>query len=348
MRHFIGCKSGDLGTSAPEIARLMNHDIFKHHGLPDSIVSDRGPQFVSEFWKAYCARLGIKVKLSTAYHPQTDGQSENTNQWLEQYLRGVVNYHQDDWLEHLPMAQFALNNQDSATTGMSPFFLNYGYNPRMSFFPYAKEGPTTNAERIQRAQAKSIAEEMKDLLAIVRNNMEKAQEAMAKYANRKRSGEEFQVGDKVWLDARNLKRARPSHKLDHKREGPFDIVAKRGHSFELALPQHMSLLHPVFAPELLTKHPNNPMDGQALPEPGPIILEEEEQAPEWEVEEIVDARRRSRKLQYRAKWKGWDEDNNWYDASGFAASKELVKAFHEKYPLKPKPRNLRSLGTGDE
>lgn len=93
------------------------------HGLPDSIVSDRGTQFTSEFWKWLCKLLQIDHHLSTAYHPQTDGQTERMNARVEQYLRAYVNYAQNDWIRYLPSAEFALNDHDSQVTGVSPFMV---------------------------------------------------------------------------------------------------------------------------------------------------------------------------------------------------------------------------------
>ena len=114
-------------------ARLFVDHVYRWVGLPESIVSDRGPQFVSGFWKEFCRILGIERKLSTAYHPQTDGQSEITNQYMAQRLRPFVNYHQDDWSDYLAMVDFAFAALPQETTGASPFFVERGYKPRVSF-----------------------------------------------------------------------------------------------------------------------------------------------------------------------------------------------------------------------
>ena len=101
----------------------------RYRGLPRSIVTDRGSTFTSRFWKAICKVWGTKLRFSTAFHPQTDGQTEKFNAVMEQYLRSYINYLQDDWAEHMPLAEFAANNQASETTGVSPFFANYSYDP---------------------------------------------------------------------------------------------------------------------------------------------------------------------------------------------------------------------------
>src|SRR5450755_3347348 len=112
--------------------------VWKFHGLPENIISDRGSLFKSEFWKRLCKRLGIDSLLSTAFHPETDGQTEIVNAILETVFRYYVNYHQDDWSEWLPLAEFALNNQKSESTKMLPFFANSASHPRMRFEPLFK------------------------------------------------------------------------------------------------------------------------------------------------------------------------------------------------------------------
>src|SRR5258708_28306418 len=102
--------------------------MFLRYGLPSKIISDRDPCFASKFTCELCKILGITQNISTAYHPRTDGQSERSNQWLEQYLRSYVNKCQDNWAHYLPIAEFMHNNWHSETTQESPFYLLMGYN----------------------------------------------------------------------------------------------------------------------------------------------------------------------------------------------------------------------------
>lgn len=125
--HEIPC---DTTIDAESLAKLFVANVWKLHGLPDTIVSDRGALFVSKFWAALCKRLKIQSLLSTAYHPETHGQTERTNAVMEQYLRCFVNYAQDDWPEWTPMSEFAGNNVVSSTARVSPFLANYGFHPR--------------------------------------------------------------------------------------------------------------------------------------------------------------------------------------------------------------------------
>ena len=115
------------------LVRLFRDNRWKLHGLPESMISDRGPQFAAGLTKELNKMLGIETKLSTAYHPQTNSQTERTNQKLEQYLRMYINYRQNNWAEWLVTAEFAFNNKVHTVTKMSPFQVNYGREPRMGF-----------------------------------------------------------------------------------------------------------------------------------------------------------------------------------------------------------------------
>jgi len=122
-------------TLARGLATLSRYHVWKLHGLPETALSDRGPQFAAEFIKELNEILEIKTKLSTAYHPQTDGQTEQVNQEIEQYLRMFVSHRQNDWPEWIAYAEFTYNNKIYTATHISPFFANYGMNPRMGVEP---------------------------------------------------------------------------------------------------------------------------------------------------------------------------------------------------------------------
>jgi len=130
MAHFIATTEK---TSAEGLAKLFRDHVWKLHGLPESIISDRGVQFVVEMMKELNNLLGIQIKLSTAYHPQTDGQTERINQELEQYLRVFIDHRQEQWLDWLGMVEFAYNNKIHAATKTLPFKANYGQDLRMGF-----------------------------------------------------------------------------------------------------------------------------------------------------------------------------------------------------------------------
>ena len=133
------------------------------HGLPDDIISDLGPQFASKFSSCLFELLGTKINLSSAFHPQSDGQTEQVNQVLEQYLCCSVNYQQDDWVDLLPLAEFAYNNTVHAATKKTPFFANYGYHPRFNIKPPVSTEVPAAEDQLVKLQAinDSLAVEMK-------------------------------------------------------------------------------------------------------------------------------------------------------------------------------------------
>ena len=339
IRHFIACLADDEGTSAEETARMLLHYVWKLHGLPNTAVSDRGPQFVSEVWTHLCRLLKIQPRLSTAFYPETDGQTENANKDMKRYLRSFVNYLQDDWVEWLPMAEFAANNTESFTTNTSPFFANAGFHPKISYDFELHLPPTAEntREQIQRNKAETIAAKMKEVQEFLQNEMQLAQERMEEQANRDRvPAPRYEIGDKVWLSTANIRTQRPSKKLDHKQIGPYEVIQKVGPtSYKLRLPENIKI-HPVFHSTLLKMHTNDPLPGQQVLPPPPVEIEGEQ---EWEVEEILDSRWYYGRLQYKAKWAGYEAgDNTWYNADSFENSPELVTTYHEKYPDRPKPR----------
>jgi len=127
MAHFIGLNGN---ATAKDVADTFIGEIWKLHSLLTEIISDIEAKFLGEFWESLCKSLDIKRKMSTAYHPQTDGQTERTNQALEGYLRNFVNYDQNDWYQLLPLAEHAYNNFTTNADGMSPFYANYGFHPQ--------------------------------------------------------------------------------------------------------------------------------------------------------------------------------------------------------------------------
>ena len=174
MTHFVATTEG---TTAEGLARLFWNNVWKLHGLPESIVLDRGPQFAAELTKKLNRMLGIRTKLSIAFHPQTDGQTERMNQELEQYLRFFVEHRQKDWPEWLAVAEFVINNKVHMATKVSPFMANYGKELRM-------EGDIRRKEKVE--SATEFVERMKKVHEKAEAALKKTQEEMKRYADRNR------------------------------------------------------------------------------------------------------------------------------------------------------------------
>ena len=326
MAHFI--PAPHLLT-AEETAGVFIHEIVRLHGLPREIISDRGTQFVSRFWKRFLEILGIKQCLSSAYHPQSDGQSERANQVLQQYLRCFVSYHQDNWISLLSLAEFSFNNTLNASTGLTPFFANSGIHPRFEYLSPTDEIVPSVEDHLRTIHL--TQEELKTTLS----NAQKDQEH---FANRHRKENPTLVpGDMVWLDARNITSSRPSQKLDFKRLGPFQVTRMINPvAFELKLPPWMKI-HPVFHVSLLEKTKINQWSSRVRPKPPPILVEDHE---EYLVQEVLDSRLNRNRLQYLIDWEGYPPSERcWVNATDVHAPAK-VKQFHQRYPLKPHPGDL--------
>ncbi len=184
-------------TTAKDMAVMYIDRIYRNHGAPESIVSDRGSQFVSAFWNEFCRILGITLKLSTANHPQTDGQTEIMNQYIDQRLRPYVNYYQDNWAELLSMIDYAQLTLPHDSIGMSPFQLLYGYEPRTSYDWKRTTPPTSVQEKLSHSLAQEFAKRMHGGWEQAKKIMAKAQAKKEQDVNPHRRDVDFDVGDKV-------------------------------------------------------------------------------------------------------------------------------------------------------
>ena len=194
------------GTLVEGLARLFRDNVWRLYGLPESVVSDRGLQFTAELMKELNKMLGIETRLSTAFHPQMDGQIEQMNQELEQYLRFFVDHQQKDWLEWLALAEFAVNNKVHAATKVLLFMANYRRELRMG-------GNIRKKEKVE--SVTEFVERMKKVHKKAEAALKKAQEDMKRQADRKRKEtENWKKGDKVVLSMKDLVfKKRPARKL---------------------------------------------------------------------------------------------------------------------------------------
>jgi len=194
MAHFI---SLNKNATAKDVADTFLREVWKLDGLPTEIISDMDAKFSGEFWESLCKSLSTRRKMSTAYHPQTDGQMERTNQTLEGYLRNFVNYDQNDWYQLLPLAEHAYNYSTTNAHGMSPFYANYGFHPQTEWM---KE------REAQNPGAGLYAHWMQVTHQHARKALEQTREEMSKYYDRKaRQQPDIKVGDLVMLNAKNIR-----------------------------------------------------------------------------------------------------------------------------------------------
>ncbi|HUJ80479.1 MAG TPA: hypothetical protein VLW83_01275, partial [Candidatus Acidoferrales bacterium] len=338
MTHFIPCSKS---TSAPEFAQMFVSHIVRLHGLPDSIVSDRGSIFTSNFWSTLTSILKIDPRKSTAFHPQTDGQTERMNQTLEAYLCIFYNYDQNDWFELLPLAEFAYNNAVQESTKMSPFFANYGFHPRF----LAESRPTSSSSSHATPAAEEFASYLHDIHERLVQNVKHAQDLQAKYYNAKHKPVVLEPGDLVWLNSSNISTTRPSKKLDWKRLGPFKVVKRIGlQAYKLDLPVSMRHIHDTFHISLLDPVKSTAIPPHGLPAAPPAAYVKDDHE-YFEVEDVLDSRRIRNRLEYLIKWKGYPDSDNSWEPSSHISARGLVKEFHRRHPTKPAPSSRHRIHT---
>lgn len=326
----------DSELSAEGWARLFIQHVYRRTGLPRKIISDRGPQFVSKFIEALYRLLGIQGNPSTAYHPQTDGQTERVNQEVEQYLRLFVNHRQSDWAEWIPIAEFSYNNRVHSSTGYSPFFLNYGFHPSAG---------TGHRVEVRNESAQQFVDRLTKAREDADAALKFSQSQMKLYYDRKRTASRpYKAGDLVWLEGTNIKTDRPAKKLEDRRYGPFKILKQIGASaFKLHIPRKWRGIHPVVNEALLTPYtPPAYPDQRATRPPVPDVLEPTE---DWVVEEVVDCREEKKPgtYSYLVHWKDHPRsERQWVPRSELLqTAPAAISNYHRRFPTNPRPPFLK-------
>ncbi|KAJ1037221.1 hypothetical protein NDA10_005943 [Ustilago hordei] len=285
-------------VTAKQTAVLLYGHMVRLFGYPDHMVSDRGRQFISGAWKAFAEQMGVKHSLSTAYHPQTDGQTERVNQVIEQYLRMYCNYEQNDWANLLVTAAFVYNNTVHNSIGVSPFFACYGWNPKAhpdipqrlgvndpGRFEYLMDG---------KERCKYLQEQIRE-----------AQRRSVNQYNRKHKDIEFKVGDMVYINRQNWKTRRPTPKLDTRFAGPYPVQERVGsRAYRITLPANLRV-HDVFHVSMLEPARTSSLP-QCAEQPTMPPLPDEDL--DFEVEALIDKRSHNGTTEYKVLWRGYSEE----------------------------------------
>jgi hypothetical protein len=325
MVHYIPARADWNGT---ELAQAWIREVIRLHGVPERIISDRGPLMNATHWETFNYYLNSRRVLTSAYHPETDGQTERQNQTLEQYLRIYCTLEQDDWALWISIAEFAYNDSIHATTGITPFRANHGTDPRSANWPTMALGEGESP------MAEDLASKVLSLQAECKRKIIAANAYQKEYADKKRLPVPFKVGDKVLVSNRHIRSKRPKKKLDWKYVGPGTILAQIGPtSFRVDVPG-LDNVHPVFHASLLEPfvqqgsipHPDTPIT-DTLRSYGDDV---------YEVEELRDRRRNdNNQWEYLVKWKGYgEEENSWEAGSNISAN--TLKTFWKKNNILPK------------
>ena len=277
MVHLVPCRKN---ITAVATAQLLWQHIVRLHGVPRCIYSDRGPQFTADSWRELWRLTGTKLSYSSAYHPQTQGVVERMNGVVSQTLRCLIHETNDvkQWEKLLPTVELVMNSLPNSSTGFTPFYLKYGYEP-VTPITLIKGNEITNKESVK-AFTQRIVSDWK----LARRNLEKSVRQQAKYYDKKHRDVQFREGDLVLLSTRNLRLKGVPAKLQKRFVGPFEILDTVGQqAYRLALPNEWKL-HPVFHVSLLRdwKSADVHTDVAISQEDTPEVEE-----PFWEIEKIL-------------------------------------------------------------
>ena len=325
-----------ITLDAAEFAEVIIDVIVRHHRLPDSIVTNQGSLFTSKFWSLFCYFLGIKRRLFTAFHPQTNSQTEQQNSIIEAYLQAFVNFKQNDWARLLLMAKFAYNNAKNSSTGHTLFELNCSYHPRVSF-----EEDTDPCSWLKSAD--KLSAELRALITVCQENFHHAQELQKRALNKGVKSRSYAAGDKVWLNNKYIKTKR-NRKLEAKFFGPFQVLHPVGkQAYKLKLPKRWRI-HDVFHVSLLEQDTTRKerVDEQ-------VTELEAGDSEEYEVEAIWDSAVYASELElgqlpglyYLVAWKRYpEEENTWEPSFAVKHLKKLINSFYKDHPEKPTATSL--------
>jgi hypothetical protein len=332
-------------TKAVDVAWAFIRDIYGIHGIPSSIVSDRGVQFVNDLWGTVCTMLGTRQKLSTAYHPQTDGGTEKANDTIEIAVRIYCNKAQNNWASLCPILQLMLNSRTSAVTGISPFFLMHGYDNRPfdPVNPLLPNNDEYNESISMKERGESIVRKIQQAAewAIVSSTYE--QQQMEGTANRSRQpAPRYKVGDQVWLDLRNIRTQRRSKKFDWKaaKYTVTRIWKDNPSIIELDVPGQ---LHRTFHVDLIRPAAMDPFPSQRTNDsaPAPLVVrdkESDEDHIEYIIEEVKDEYVRGGQVVIVIKWEGYPDSEN---------TVEILEPFLETTAYKVWLRKTQHLRNSD-
>lgn len=283
-------------ATAKDTAKLFIDEVFKFHGMPKDIVSDRDVKFTSRFWKSVFEQLGTQLNFSTAFRPQTDGQTERMNRVIEEVLRSYIGAEHDTWDQHLSLVEFAMNNAVSTATGCTPFYLNKGYHPRIPL-----DGILPN-ERVEVPDAHRFLDTLRSTIRKAEANIKAASLSTSHQYDKNKRPVLLNKGQMVLLDTRNftIRDKSLTKKFLGKYAGPYKILeVHEPLNYELDMPTEWRG-HRTFHASLLKPYHGEVPDEEDV---DPIQFDDDGE-PMYEVEEILDKTRRNGHIHYLLKWKG--------------------------------------------
>ncbi len=330
-RQYISCITDDEDITVEKTAEMLLQWIYWTHDLSSFIVFDQDSQFIFILWKSLCKRLSISLQLFIVYHFQIDDQSERVNQNVERYLRFFCSYMQNDWFKWLLMIEFVDNNILSSVIFLTLFFMNKNFHSCMSFDSDIIEYESIR-ERMQIARVKDIFDHMNRTLIFAREALIKTREQMMNQTNKHRKKINYKIESKMFLNERNIVTVRSFKKLNDKMLDSFTNLDFVDSSYKLKLSEFMHV-HDVFHSDLLRSVVDDSLSDQKNESSRSIVIKDED---EWKIDDILNFQCYRRRLQYRVKWKSYDNDLNWCNADDdeFMNAQEMIDDFHIKYSRK--------------
>jgi transposase InsO family protein len=320
VKHFAATHSTD---GAVALAASFVHTVVRAHGVPEAIISDRDPRFTANYYAELTKLLGVDLRMSTARHPQSDGQSEREIRTLITALRAFCNANQDDWDDYLDMYELGCNMTVQASTQQSPYELLYGMKPRLPIDVALAAIAPRNPAAIDRAKR------MRQAMESAREHLLTAQQRQAHNASR-RVAAPLAVGDMVLLTIEGLTLRNFTNKLCARYVGPFAVTAVvNANAYTLALPPRLQALHSTFNIDKLKPYRDGtatfPSRPQPFARPPPVAEADSNGDKAWEVERIVAQRKHGRGEQYLVAWKGYPaEENSWESRANLAGAAEAL------------------------
>lgn len=327
MAHFLALPK--LPT-AKETAICMMNNVFRIHGFPRDIVSDRGPQFVSRFWQEFCKLIGATASLTSGYHPEANGQTERLNQQLETSLRCLVAQSPASWSEHLTWVEYAHNSLPTSATGMSPFHCVFGYQPPV----FSESEPEVSVP-----SAQALVRRCRRIWAAARQTLIRQGDRVKKAADRRRRpAPVYQPGQRVWLSAKDLPLQVESRKLAPRFVGPFPISRIiNPAAVRLRLPRSLRV-HPTFHVSKIKPAKESAMVPNPKPPPPPRMVEG---GPVYTVRKLLAVRKRGRGRQFLVDWEGYGPEERQWVSSSFIVDPDLIRDFYRAHPDIPRPPGIR-------